>query len=152
MKFKEDAVLYVVYKALKEYGYGKIDRLQVVKILYLLDKTLKEITGEKLSDYTYILERLGPYDQNIVVDLTKLVKSGKLNTTESYYEYILGNIDEDDEKKIKEVEKVILQMGSEIITKIKEIFELGKNSSQLLDTVHALKEVKGKNRMEIILD
>lgn len=150
-KFKEEIVLYIVYKAIKEYGYEKIDRLQVVKILYLIDKLLKERNGSKVTAYNYIHERLGPYDQTIVMDLTKFVKLGKLINTGSYYEYVLcDNFDVKDLEKFKEIDNMIMN-DTEIKNQIISIFELGRNVTALLDFVHSLKEVKDTPFRKVVL-
>ncbi len=150
-KFKEEIVLYVVYQAIKKYGYKKIDRLQVVKILYLIDDLLKKTSNDKISEYDYILDRLGPYDPQIIVDLTKLVNAGKLTNTNTYYEYLLKDINEIDIQKIHEIDLIIQNLGNEIVKQIIGFFELGKNLNELLDFVHSKEEVKQKKLGEIVL-
>jgi len=151
-KFKEEIILYVVNKALKDFGYDKIDRLQVVKILYLLDRLMKQEAGNKISDYEYILERLGPYSREIIIELTSLVRRGALSNTESYYEYTISNLLESDLEKIKKVEQAISNMNTEkIAAGIIGIFELARNLTQLLDEVHNLEEVKNGKIGKVVL-
>jgi len=151
IKLKRDLVLYVVYKALKDFNYPKIDRLQVVKLLYLIDDLFNKQNQKKLSEYHYILERLGPYAPEIIADLTELVRLGKLMNTDTYYEYTLSEITKEDLEKIKKIEQIIKKRGEEIIKKIVVFFEMGRDLDMLLDYVHSKEEVKSKKLREFVL-
>ncbi|MDD5163181.1 MAG: hypothetical protein PHD95_03155 [Candidatus ainarchaeum sp.] len=137
-KNKEIFLTFILDKAFRKEDYSEIGRLQIIKICFLIDKLFSE---HKLSTsgYEYILERLGPYSDEIIKQLDKMVYDGKIQNGSQYYNYLILNLPE----KIKEVEKLKETIVKEKLEKeIDQIFELAKDVGLLLDYVHGLPEVK----------
>lgn len=147
-KMKKELILYVIQKATKEYDYIKIDKLQIVKILYLIDKLSLDKTGEKLSEYDYLLERLGPLAWEILSDLSSLKEERIIGNSDNPYDFILI-----DEKRVEEIIRGVSEQVEKKIGKaeINRIFNLAKNLSKLLDYVHSLDEVKKSGFKEKVL-
>lgn len=142
-RLREYLVLFVINKAFKEFGYNVIDRLQIIKTIFLLDRFFKLNKDETISGYHFIKGRLGPYSKEIVLDLDSLVDRKILKNGDAYYEYLLGESFKEKEAGIKEIEKAIFSCDDSK-TRLKEILELAKDLSALLDAVYGLKEVSDR--------
>lgn len=138
---KKELILYVISKALKEYGYPKVDKLQIVKILYLMDrKALFEKHINKISDYEYLLERLGPLAWEILDDLESLKLQKLIDNADNYYDFIIANENTEFMEAVKKAAKIIDLIFTK--TELDEIFNIARNVSSLLNYVHSLEEVK----------
>ncbi len=137
IEIRRALVLYVIKKALGEYGHTEIDKLRIVKILYLLDKKFKEDTKSHLSPYNYILERLGPLSWEILDDLEQLKSENVISNVTSFYDFKLNSIPQ---KENINIETVRVLIENNIDTH--PIFELATSLNHLLNYVHSLPEVK----------
>jgi len=144
---RRELILYIMHKALSDYHYPKIDKLRIVKILYLLDRLSRQKDGSKLSDYNYILERLGPLSWEILEDLSKLKQDGIIKNASNFFDFSFV----DEQQVSGMIQEVTIQVESKISKEdLDFIFSLAKNLSQLLDYVHGLEEVKNaKLKQEI---
>jgi len=130
-------ILYVIKRALGEYGYTEIDKLRIVKILYLLDKKFKEDTKSRLSPYNYVLERLGPLSWEILDDLEQLKSENVISNVTSFYDFKINSISQKEDTNIASV-KVLIENNIDT----GPIFELATSLNHLLNYVHSLQEVK----------
>lgn len=145
MAIKNRSVLaYISKVALDSFNYDSIDRLQFVKILYMIESKMNQNGVGTLTDYEFIKARLGPYSSDIVNDLEKLVDIGVIEPGEKYYEYTLGDIPEEIQKEIDEIQILIQENG--MSGELEEIFDLGRNTSDILDEVESLDVVENTER------
>ncbi len=135
----DQIALFIVDKAM-EMNFENISRLQVVKILYLLDKKFKEKTGKRLTGYDYVKNKLGPLDKKIINDLETLLDKGILQNSNSYYSYIRIELPTDFVDTKKKIDGIIDQEGlREILT---ETLELARDVNDILNVVENFDEVK----------
>jgi hypothetical protein len=136
---KHALVLYVIDKIRQQYNYIP-DKLRIVKILYLLDRKFKENTGGRLSNYNYVLEKLGPLAWEILDNLEELKSVNVLSNFNSLYNFKINFIATQDLDTIKSLSSTIDKSISTM--DIKFIFDTSENLNVLLNYVHSLPEVK----------
>ncbi len=140
--FKDELILFIADKAINEESYPKIDRLQIVKIIYLLDRLFFERKGFRLSSYNFIKHNLGPFSFEIITDLNVLVDRGILSNNNTYYDYVLLSIPDSFKERINEIKNIL---DPEFKNDVDEIFLLAKNIGSLLDSVEKRTEVISTN-------
>jgi hypothetical protein len=133
-------ILYVIDKAINSHNYEFIGRLQIVKLLYMLDVYFKEKTSERFTNYEYQKWHHGPFTWDIVNEAEKLEEEGFLFHPNSYYLYTLIRVPEKFEEIKNKIDKSIRELGLE--QKIQSLFELGRDKNEILRFVENREEVK----------
>jgi len=129
----------VVKRAIRDFSYDTIDRLRVVKILYLIDRKLKNQQDIKFTQFNYIKHNLGPFTGDITSELENLIEEGILEHSDNiYYIYKISEIPED----FNDIENRLEEKLIMIDDSVKEIFELARDKTELLNYVEGLPEVK----------
>lgn len=135
----KELLLFIFNETVQKRKWNSVDRLQAVKIIYLLEKEFKRKTGIKLSKYIFIKHRLGPFSNEIVTDLENLKETGIIENTNTYYNYKVVDL----KVCIKEIERVEKEIKDNNLEKeLNEIIDKAKEISLLLDYVENLEEVK----------
>ena len=145
---KYTLILYVINRISEQYKYAP-DKLRIVKILYLLDRKFKENTSRRLSDYNYVLEKLGPLAWEILDNLEELKSANMLSNFDNLYNFKITFISSNDSNGIKSISDTIERDISK--KDIEFIFEKSKNLNGLLNYVHSLPEVKKAKLHEPII-
>jgi uncharacterized protein YwgA len=136
--FGKELLQYILNETIEKRKWDCISRLQVIKILYLLEKEFKKKTGTKLSKYIFIKHRLGPYSGDIVSDLEDLKNAGILANVNIYYSY--KPVKALNKEEIEKIERKIKE--NDLERSLDNILERAKNVNSLLSFVENLDEVK----------
>ena len=142
-------ILYVLKTATEKYGYKELDKLRIVKILYLIDRAVKHKSNKQISNYSYTLERLGPLDFKILDDLDTLRQENQIINSINLYNFTISEPSSQLLKYAQEQSSRINECLQE--DEITEIFDTAKNLNFLLNYVHNLDEVKHTRYREQIV-
>jgi len=132
-----DLILFI-FDEIKKRQWKGISRLQIIKILYLLDKDSVKKNSKKISKYIFTKNKLGPFSNDIVADLENLKNNGFLENVDFYYMYnLIKPVNSDDIVRVKTAIK-----DFDLELEFNNIIEKAKDVNSLLEYVENLNEVK----------
>lgn len=137
--FGDELLIFIACKAINQHNFEKIDRLQMVKIVYLLDRLFLKTKGDKISRYNFIRHKLGPFSPEIVSDLNNLVSRGTFANKSTYYDYTIIGVPETYRTSFIEIKHMLSEPN--VRSDVEDIFELAKDIGDLLTVVENREEV-----------
>lgn len=138
-------LLFLAKSAMEKFEYTQLTRIQLVKILFLLEKKLYDAGEERLTDYVFEMTETGPYSADVINDIEELVEVGWLSRGDRYNQYQLENLSPSLEHKVDEIRANLEKTGQ--LEYLQHILEIGRNQSKLLEEASSAIDDPNRNHL-----